>query len=217
MKRFTTFVCSAIAILFVGFGITPSANAQAGVQGHLNVLAAQIERKANRLLHEVEHYEHTPQYHRLVSEVIKLRGAATHVRKTTFCTRSFHKLEADLRTIDRCFHRVEGFFDRAEVSGITGHGRVRGNTAHVKVLLNSLEKTIDFMRDDVRDLKLELFRTQRVVVNRPQVYHRPVNVYQPPVYRPRPSCQPSRTVIYQPYGGSGISFGGDNFQFRIRF
>lgn len=177
MKNLIT-SCSAVAFMFAGFGMVNSASAYD--QAHLNQLARQIERQATQLITETVHYRHSAHYHEMIVETVKLRTAAIHVRAKTYCTRTFGQLERELEALDHCFHEIEDFFDHVELDAARGRGRIRGNTAHVKVLLGNMEDTIHHMQDDVRALRRELFRQSRVNVVPRTVYQVPAAVYRVP-------------------------------------
>lgn len=218
MSRMTSALTFGIAMLVVGLCSTSQATAD--TQRHLNQLATSIERQANALIGESRHYRNTPSYRAIVRESIKMRDAARHVRVTTFCTRTFRELEQDLRILDACFHNLETIFDGAEFDASRGVGYVRGNTRHVKRMLNRIEDDIDFMRDDVRILRRELFgrRGGGRYGSAVDVYRSPYRGYgrgyQQTINPPR--CDYGRGN-YVPYGGGGVTIGRGGFSIRIGF
>lgn len=221
MKLFAMKSITGLAFLIAGFSLSRSAHADH--KDHLNQLAARIDRQAAMLLTETIHYRQTPNYRALVSEVAMLRAKARHMRNTTFCAQTFHHLEEDLRIVDRCFHRIESFFDDAEIHAAHGHGIIHGITRHVEELLNDMEDTIHHMQDDVRLIRQSLFRGGGRTVIRETTYITPT------IYGG------SRIIDHHPshlnsiYGGHGIRYdrgcgsrGGiqinrGNFSFRIKF
>ena len=217
MNRITSAFSFGFALLIAGLCF--NSNASADTQRHLNRLASSIEYQSNLLLRQAGHYRHTPSYRTIVNESIKLRDTARHVRVTTFCPKSFRLLEQDLRVLDGCFHNLEAIFDGAEFNAARGIGQVRGNTRHVKRILNQLEDDIDLMRIDVRALRRELF-AQRRYGNRGavDVYRQPYRGYGrgyvPPQRINPPRCGNGR---YQPYGGRGVTVGRGGFSVRIGF
>lgn len=223
MKSITKKSIHLVAFLIAGFAISRAANAD--VHGHLAGLATKIDRQADRLLDETRHYRHTANYGRMVAEVAALRAKARHMRITTFTSSNFHHLEEDLRIVDRSFHRVESFFDRAELGAVHGHGHVHGNTRHVKALLNSMEDTIHHMQEDVASMRRSIFVLGgRTIIHSthhvPTIYGGSLPVYGSPStvirlggsrgHHHSDHCQGSRT-------GGGLQINGRNMSFRIRF
>lgn len=180
MKRAATQSIAIVAFIVAGFSISRAAKAD--THAHLHSLAAKIDRQADQLLCATRHYRHTPNYAQMVAEVATLRAKARHMRVTTFCSRSFNQLEDDIRTVDRCFHRIEAFFDQAEILAAHGHGHIRGNTRHVKRLLDDMAETIDCLHNDVRDLRREIFGLNRRGGIQPTIYSSPSIYGQPAIY-----------------------------------
>ena len=233
MNRIASGISFGFTMLIAGLSFAPSASAD--TQRHLNHLAASIERQANALIGESRHYRHTPSYRAMLSESIKLRDTARHVRATTFCTKSFRHLEQDLRILNACFNNLEDLFDGTECNAAHGIGHIRGNTRHVKRMLNFLENDIRTMRRLVRILRRELFPAQsgygygygeRSAVD---VYRQPYRgggygrSYGPRYDRSRydrPRINPQRCDdfgCYPSYGGGGLSLNRGGFSVRIGF
>ena len=114
-------------------------------------------------------------------------------------------MESDLRELDRKFHHLESVFDRVEHDAeFYGDGRIRGNTAHVKRLLNSIADSIHQMRSDIADIR------RRMSLGRGDDFcHGPR-----PVYRPSYGLHGSRGNVY---GGIGFTIGGGSSRIYIGF
>lgn len=170
-----------------------TAQANADLYQHIDVLALRIQRTARKLLNETVHYRHTPEYRHLVADTQDILRLSTHIHDVTHFEGNLRHLEVDLAELDRQFHHLEAVFDRIEHNAAFGQGHIHGNTAHVKRLLNSIEGNIHHIQDDVRSLNRAL------VVQRP-VYTRPT-LAQPGCIYPR--VAPPVQVQRPPYSGYG--------------
>ena len=133
-----------------------------------------------------------------------------------------------MRDLEKAFHDAEGLFDKVEHYAANGVGRVRGNTAHVKKMLNRIEDCIYNLQNDL--VKLDRLQSAR----------KPVNVYRPPVtpvkyrqaYDSGRSAYGGRSINvnsnrgygrsaygngYKQRSGVGISFGGGSSRITFKF
>ena len=234
MKRIAVRSTALLAFLIIGFALSRSSRADS--QTLLNSLASRIDRQASCLLRETVHYRHTPSYTAMVTEVATLRAKARHMRVTTFCSRSFHQLEDDLRRVHRCFHRIEDFFDQAEILADHGHGRILGNTRHVRNLLCEMEETIHQMQREVSCLRRDIFGSRTRGFIEPTTYHSyhfsspslslgssSIRYYHSRgslvLPSPRDTCIEERIYRTPHYhrSANGLQIDRGSFSFRIRF
>lgn len=193
--KFITKFTTIFTVLIAMTAVTATANAD----DHIDRMAVRIQKKARTLLKETVHYRHTPSYRRLFAETNSLYRLATHIHDVTHFEGNLVHLQADLRDMDAAFHNLEGLFDAIEHSAAYGAGHIHGNTAHVKRTLNSIERDIHHIRDDVAQLQRVVCRPtyERPSYTRP---NRPA-VYGTPVY-------PTRGSGYHGGGGNGRNYGG---------
>lgn len=210
---------TACAFLIAMTAITSNANAD--LCDDIDRHAIKIQVKTRMLIQETVHYRHTPNYRRLVAETNRLYQLATHIHEVTHFEGNLVHLEADLRDLDRSFHRLEDLFDSTECESSRGYGRVRGSTRHVKQLLNMIEDCIHHMQDDVAQLRRAALRRTRRPVYPPSFGRPPYGgpVYGRPVYTPPSTCpSANRGVRYPSYGqGVGFSIGGGSSRIEFRF
>ncbi|MEL7497152.1 MAG: hypothetical protein AAFN77_06040 [Planctomycetota bacterium] len=220
VTKITTF-CS-----FLVASIAMTATASADTYDHIDRMAVDIQTKARLLIRETVHYRSTPQYRQLVAETSKLYRLAAHIHDVTHFEGNLVHLEADLRDLDRCFHRLEALFDYTEASNGVGCSQVRGNTAHVKRLLNRVEDCIHHMQDDVAQLRRFAYRQVARPVTQP--HYRPNlnrGIYTPNrgIYNQRGysqgTCPSSRGYGNTGRVGSGVGFsiGGGSSRIEFRF
>ena len=111
------------------------------------------------------------------------------------------RLRADLRGLEHEFQLLEGLFDQIEYAASRGYGKVKGNTAHVKSLLNSIERNICDISDCVETLVTPV-------------------VYKKPVYSAKNRSR-NQGYRYGNYGnrggGFGISIGGGSSRIVFGF
>lgn len=179
-------------------------SASANDYRHINRLATKIHNRARSLQHETNHYRLTPQYSHIVGDVAQLDQLACHMRDTARNEGDLDHLAADVAQLDEVFHHISDLFDQTELDAARGCSRIKGNTRHVKRLLEDIEEYIHHIGEDVDVLRAALVP---VVVQRP--------VYSPPViervetYRVPSNILHSRCP-YRPYGGVGVERGRDH-------
>ena len=191
MKRFLN---TALAITMM---MTVGSVASADEYHRINSHAARIHAKTKQLLRETRHYEHTDAYYLMVNDCRQMAECTAVIREIARAEGSIFRLETELRKLDRAFCHIQKLFDQTEINAAHGHGCVKGNTKHVKRLLNAIQDCIDHMQEDVRAIR-----------RRTQARTCPSQV-RPPVYRPQlppaPAFQPIRPV----YGG--YEYGTGNY------
>ena len=181
------------AFAVVAFGVSAN-TASANAYNHINSMAVKIRNKTKSLLRETEHYRYTPNYRHLVSDAAGLRQLAEHTREVAREKGDLDHLAADVAEMDRTFHHLENLFDATERSAAYNQGKIKGNTAHVKRLLESIEECIHHIQDDIATLRRQAYNAPPVVVQRPLFVPQPAAVQRPIV---DPGC---------PYGRSrGLS------------
>lgn len=207
-------------------GVASQANAD--IWGHVDNQANAIERAAKTLRTEVDHYRHTRYYGQLIGATARLKGQAVHVHNIAHHSHCPIALKAAVKELDRAFHDAENLFDRVEHEASYGEGRIRGNTAHVKRLLNAIDGAIHHLRSDLAALNRSRNRT------RVDVYRPPVNRQAYPVNRgyrgsgkggngygySRPVYSSQRRGNHRSaYGGSGfgLSIGGGSSRITFNF
>ena len=212
-------------ILTVAIGALFASQAHADVYDRIDRYAVKIENKTRQLLSETIHYLHTPQYRQLVQCTKELSRLATHIHDVTHFEGNLVRLRADLRGLEHEFQLLEGLFDQIEYAASRGYGKVKGNTAHVKSLLNSIERNICDISDCVETLvtpvvyKKPVYK-QPVVYKQPAVYKKPVVVTRKPVYSAKNRSR-NQGYRYGNYGnrggGFGISIGGGSSRIVFGF
>jgi len=193
-------LCAFTGIAVLAFGFT-SDSASANEYRHINRLAVKIRNQTRTLLRETEHYRYTANYRHLVGDAAALRQLAEHTREVARNEGDLDHLAADVAEMDRTFHHLENLFDETELLAVHCKGSVKGHTAHVKRLLNSIEDCIHHIQDDIAELRSTVIIAPPIVVQRPVVFQRPV-VVQRPVIVQRPivddGCPYSRSRRDQP-------------------
>ena len=186
-KSIKHLLLAAFAVVALGISAnTASANAYS----HINSMAVKIRNKTKSLLRETEHYRYTPNYRHLVSDAAALRQLAEHTREVARDKGDLDHLAADVAEMDQTFHHLENLFDATEQSAAYNHGKIKGNTAHVKRLLEAIEDCIHHIQDDIATLRSQAYIAPPVVVQRPVYVQRPVALQRPVV---DPSCPYARS------------------------
>lgn len=220
-----------------------SASVRADECEHIDELAVKIQVKTRLLIRETVHYRHTASYQQLVAETNNLYRLASHIHDVTHFSGNLRHLEQDLLELDASFHQLEALFDATELNSVYGDRRIRGNTAHVKELLDAIEDCIHHIQVDVATLRSQ---SRRRTGYRPQypgpvynpiIYTRPVVPVVPvaPTY-----CPSARPPVVHGHGGNrhgqgnghgrggngnhgrsgssiGFSIGGGSSRINIRF
>jgi len=174
-----------------------TAQAFADDYNHINSLARKIHNKSKVLLKETKHYRSTPSYRRMVREVTQLDQLACHLRDIAKNEGDLDLLAYDIAEIDVKFHHIEKLFDTTELCAAQyGQGFIKGHTAHVKRLLNSIQEAITQIGNDIAHLRAATpILVQPAVV--PHPYDR--NASRPIVTRVETYEVPNRSVYRAPY------------------
>ena len=203
----------------LAFGFTGD-SASANEYNHINRMAVKIRNQTKTLLKRTEHYVRTTNYRLLVSDTATIRQQAEHIREIARSGCDLDHLAAKVAEMDYTFHHLENLFDNTELLASQCHGSVKGHTAHVKRLLESIDECICNMRDDLEVLRPPIVIAPPVAVQRPaypygyrgqgpivakvETYSVPARQtrrpdynyggrYSPkPGYRPRPGCSSRR-------------------------
>ena len=185
-RQFTKSIKHLLIAAFAVVALGMSANtASANAYSHINSMAIKIRNKTKSLLRETEHYRYTPNYRHLVSDAAGLRQLAEHTREVARAKGDLDHLAADVAEMDQTFHHLENLFDATERSAAYNQGKIKGNTAHVKRLLDSIEDCIHHIQDDIATLRSQVYTAPPVVVQRSAYLQQPI-VAQRPVALPRP-------------------------------
>ncbi len=182
---------------------TFAAQAFADDYHHINSLARKIHNKAKILLKETRHYRSTSNYVHLVRDVAELDQLACHLRDIAKNEGDLDHMAADIANINAKFHHIEALFDVTELNATYGRGFIKGHTAHVKRLLNSIEDAICHIGDDIESLRA----TTPVVVQttvQPAVIATPYARYaqRPVVTHVETYRVPANLRYRTPYGGN---------------
>ena len=226
------------AFAVVALGVSAN-TASANTYSHINSMAVKIRNKTKSLLRETEHYRFTPNYRHLVSDAAALRQLAEHTREVARAKGDLDRLAVDVAEMDQTFHHLENLFDATERSAAYNQGKIKGNTAHVKRLLESIEDCIHHIQDDIATLRSQAYIAPQVVVQRPVLVQQPVidascpygrnrgASNQPIVTRVQTRRVPNRDLYRNgdgrshPYGGGGggfnFSIGGGNSRTHLNF
>lgn len=151
-------------------GVASQANADIWI--HVDQQASAIERATKKLKVQVDHYRNTRFYGQLIGATARLKGQAIHVHNIAQHSRCPIALKAAVKELDRAFQDTGNFFDQAELNASYGDGRIRGNTAHVKQMLDDIHHAIQYLQDDLRSLNR--VKTTRVTTKR---YQSPAPAY----------------------------------------
>ena len=210
--KLTTIFTVAIVTLF-------ASQANADIYDRIDRYAVKIQKKTKSLLGETIHYRHTPQYRQLVQCTQELSRLAAHIHDVTHFEGNLLHLRADLKALDAEFCLLEGFFDKIEYAASRGYGHVKGNTAHVKSLLNSIERNIHHISDDVEKLVAAKVAYRKPVVVKKQVVVKKPVVVTKPVYPVRQSGISinigSKNRGYGQSRSRGRGYGGGGFGISI--
>jgi len=140
--------------------------------------------------------------------------------------------------MDQTFHHLANLFDSTELLAAENHGKVKGNTAHVGRLLDSIEECIYEIRSDIETLRHSVVIATPVVVEHPIVVQRPVvadscpygsygggrqvqpiitkvETYKVPVHKVYPHSKKHSGHGGGYGGGYGNGYGGGGFSFSI--
>ena len=174
---------------------------------HINSLARKIHNKSKVLLKETKHYRSTPSYFRMVRDVTELDQLACHLRDIAKNEGDLDHLAYDIAEIKVKFYRIENLFDTTELCAVQyGQGFIKGHTAHVKRLLDSIEDAIAHICQDIEHLRAAtpLLVQPAVVAHR---YDR--NGARPIVTKVETYEVPKCSVYRTPYG-KAAPYGGTN-------
>lgn len=188
-NQFSKLIVVALAV--VAAGVTANTSA-ADEYSRINGQTIKIRNKTRVLLKETDHYRLTPNYKHLVADTAELRQLAELTREVARHHGDLDHLAANVAQMDQIFHHLEDLFDNTELLASQCQGSVKGHTAHVKRLLNSIEDCIHRIQDD-----LAVLRSAVVVVPKPVVVKKPI-VVQKPILVPRPVV-----AADCPYGSNG--------------
>ena len=205
--------------ILIGFGLgvaTFCTSASADTYRHIDELALNIERQSKRLVSEVRHYRHTPEYRHLIEDARDMADLADHLHDVAHDHGSLAHMESDLRQLDSKFHHLESLFDRVEYGAAYGRGHVHGETSHVRELLHLIEDDIHHLQDDLRSLRTPVCTTSPVVVNRPPIYPSPYSNRWGGYNNP-PQSSGFGQSYRNGWGGRGITIGGGSSRFTIGF
>ena len=144
---------SIIATLALGFAATLAAPANGNDYRRIDDLAREIVRCTSKLTREVHHYRHTPQFQHLRDDTREMRRLARRIRTLTNRWGNLNQIAATINDLDHVYHHIQGVLNRVERCAANGVGHVRGNTRHVRVLLNIIADKIHLMRVDIRTLR----------------------------------------------------------------
>ena len=187
-----------------------AAQAFADDYNHINSLARKIHNKSKVLLKETKHYRSTPNYIRMVREVTELDQLACHLRDIAKNEGDLDLLAYDIAEIKVRFRHIVNLFDTTELCATQyGQGFIKGHTAHVKRLLNSIEDAIAHICQDIEHL-----RAATPILAQPAVVAYPYdrNASRPIVTRVETYEVPKRSVYRAPYGNAspyeGSNYGG---------
>ena len=183
----------------------------------INSLARKIHNKSEILLKETKHYRSTPNYPLMVREVAELDQLACHLRDIAKNEGDLDHLAYDIAEIDAKFFYIENLFDKTELCANTyGRGFIKGHTAHVKRLLDSIEDAIHRIGkgiDNIRAATQPLVQPTVVASPLKRYDGRPivtrVETYRVPSHNtPKDSTSPYPPVYGTPYGGANRAYDG---------
>lgn len=169
-----------VALAVVAVGLTAETSS-ADEYSRINSQAVKIRNKTRLLLKETHHYRLTPNYKHLVADSAELRQLAELTREVARHHGDLDHLAANVAQMDQIFHHLEDLFDNTELLASQCQGSVKGHTAHVKRLLNSIEDCIHRMQDDLAVLRSVVVVPTPVVVKKQIVVQKPILVPRPVV------------------------------------
>lgn len=147
MKRLSMSIVALIAVF------TTTSFATADEYSRIVNEATKIQDKSAILLDETKHYRRATHYNDLVRYVYEQNRLAARVQAIAVREGNIYRLDAELNRLDGVFHQVENLFDEIEEHALHGHGFVKGDTRHVKSLLNAVERCIHKMQNDVKKIR----------------------------------------------------------------
>ncbi len=162
----TKILIAAVAVIALGVSAeTVSANEY----NHINRMAVKIRNQTRKLLRETEHYRYTANYRHLVGDSAALKQLAEQAREIARNEGCLDALAGYVAQMHQTFHHLENLFDNTELLAAHRHGSVKGHTAHVKRLLESIDECICHMQDDLEVLRASIVIAPPVVTQRPAV------------------------------------------------
>jgi hypothetical protein len=159
-------------ILAIALLVGAASQANANDWHHIDQMALKVQRQTRLLVTEENHYRSSRHYGELLRCTNRLAAISAQVHDLALHGQCPRTLKTYVNEMDSMFHKVESLFDRIEHDAARGIGCVRGNTAHVKRLLNSIEECIYYLQDDLRYLTRasRQVRTQRLVYSNAGIY-----------------------------------------------
>jgi len=165
---------------------------------HINSLARKIHNKSKVLLKETKHYRSTPNYVHMVRSVAELDQLACHLRDIAKNEGDLDLLAYDIAEIKVKFHHIVNLFDTTELCASQyGQGFIKGHTAHVKRLLDSIDEAIHHICQDIEHL-----RAATTLLIQPSAVAHPYDNYgsRPIVTKVETYEVPNHSVHREPYG-----------------
>lgn len=160
----TKLLIAAVAVIALGVG---AKTASANEYHHINRMAVKIRNQTRSLLRETEHYRYTANYRHLVGDSAALRQLAEQTREIARDEGCLDALAGYVAQMHDTFHHLEDLFDNTELLAAHCHGSVKGHTAHVKRLLESIDQCICHIQDDIELLRTSIEIAPPVVTARP--------------------------------------------------
>lgn len=210
LKRIQLSIVTLMATLVSGWW---TASSSADEYRHIENQSRRIVRQADRLVRELHHFEHTPQFAHLVRDMQNLRLAAVQLADLTHRHGRLRQIERYIAILDSTLHHAKNLVDQIEHGAAHGVGHVDGNTRNTRRLMSVIEESIIHMQKDVVDLRRHLYGYG---------HEDPIVVPEYPVYPTPPISNPGCRLPYRSGGGvivqpNGISLGNGRVQFRINF
>lgn len=214
-------------ILAIALLVGAASQANANDWHHIDQMALKVQRQTRQLVTEERHYRSSRHYGELLRCTNRLAAISAQVHDLAHHAQCPRTLKTYVNEMDNMFHKVEDLFDHIEDDAARGIGCVRGNTAHVKRLLDSIEDCIHHLQDDLRYLT----RASRAVRVQRTVYSN-AGLYGGSPYSGRGYSRPAYggSYGYGNYGhghhgrsargydsGFGISIGGGSSRITFRF
>ena len=209
----TKILIAAVAVIAIGIS---AETASANEYNHINRMAVKIRNQTRKLLRETEHYRHTAHYRHLVGDSAALRQLAEQSREIARDEGCLDTLAGYVAQMHETFYHLENLFDHTELLAAHYHGSVKGHTAHVKRLLESIDECICNMRDDIAVLRASIVTAPAVPVFVPQTARKPRYPYSNRNQRPIITKVENYSAPARNGRGSGNIYGGRGPKYEHR-
>ncbi len=117
---------------------------------HIDRLAVRIGNRAEKIVRQTKHYQHTPEYGHLLNDAQEMRRLANHIHDVAHQSGSIIHLHADIAQLDAQFHHLNSTLENVEHNAAYGHGHIHGRTKQIRRLLDRIGDDIHHLAEDLQ-------------------------------------------------------------------